>query len=451
MNKFDQHIKKKLSQQQAPPLDAWKNIEEKLDDKKKKRAVPFIFWISSSAACIGIASVFYFLNTKEINTIDNNIVKTKTIDKSSQKNNIISKSNTLFKPESTDTNNVINIVNNTNKYYKSNSYTQSNDDNLDHNTDIIFIEAENNISFSSIQLLDENYKSTQNQQVEDKQHLTEQYIAKNQTVKKEEVIDEKSIEEIIKEDEEKVKIEPKLDPQMKFAVSTFVSPTIFFNDESILSNSFDSHEIENKISMAYGAKIAYQVNDKLKVRTGISKLDFDQNTKDIVTSRISTTQNSSIEPLSSAVKLNKNNIKYNGNLQVLPNHEAYPISFYATEENIMNQKVEFVEIPLEIEYRLINNSRFNFSVIGGGSYMILTKNDIYIDNNTLGRNKLGKAENLNDFSYSANASLKFEYLLSQKAGINLEPNYKFLINPLKDFSNKDNSLLGIGLGFSYKF
>ena len=101
MNKFDQHIKKKLSQQQAPPLDAWKNIEEKLDDKKKKRAVPFIFWISSSAACIGIASVFYFLNTKEINTIDNNIVKTKTIDKSSQKNNIISKSNTLFKPEST--------------------------------------------------------------------------------------------------------------------------------------------------------------------------------------------------------------------------------------------------------------------------------------------------------------------------------------------------------------
>ena len=99
------------------------------------------------------------------------------------------------------------------------------------------------------------------------------------------------------------------------------------------------------------------------------------------------------------------------------------------------------EIPLEIEYRLINNSRFNFSVIGGGSYMILTKNDIYIDNNTFGRNKLGKAENLNDF----------EYLLSQKAGINLEPNYKFLINPLKDFSNKDNSLLGIGLGFSYKF
>ena len=37
MKKFDQYIKDNLSQPQTPPLDAWKNIEEKLDKKEKKK------------------------------------------------------------------------------------------------------------------------------------------------------------------------------------------------------------------------------------------------------------------------------------------------------------------------------------------------------------------------------------------------------------------------------
>ncbi len=52
MNKFDQHIKDKLSQPQLPPMDAWKNIQEKLDEKeKKKRIIPLFYWIGSTAAC----------------------------------------------------------------------------------------------------------------------------------------------------------------------------------------------------------------------------------------------------------------------------------------------------------------------------------------------------------------------------------------------------------------
>ena len=53
MNKFDQHIKDKLSQPQLPPMDAWKNIQEKLDEKeKKKRIIPLFYWIGSTAACL---------------------------------------------------------------------------------------------------------------------------------------------------------------------------------------------------------------------------------------------------------------------------------------------------------------------------------------------------------------------------------------------------------------
>lgn len=452
MNKFDQHIKNKLTEQQAPPFDAWKNIESKLDETKKRRIIPFIFWLSSSAACIGIFTFMYFNNKEEKIQLKQQIVSSKNIEKSSQRS--ISKSDELEHStlKNSDINNFINIVNKEDKHFKSNSYKNNLDHSILKNSVIDYTDSNASINFYIDNHLNKIKESTDNQHSDLDSQNNIDYLAINQKDIQQNISNEKSIEEILNEKEKSVNVESiEIEPKTKFSVSTFVSPTMFLKDESILSQSFDTHEISNKISLSYGAKIAYQVNDKLKIRSGISKLDFDQNTKDIVTARISTNGISTIEPLSSAVKLSNNNIRYNSNVQVLSNHEAYPITFYTSQENTMNQKVEFLEIPLEIEYNLLQKSKFNFSLIGGGSYMILTKNDIFIDNNIYGRSKLGKAENLNDFSYSVNAGLKFEYFISEKAGINLEPNYKFLLNPLKDLSNKDNSLLGIGLGFSYKF
>ncbi|QTV06820.1 porin family protein [Faecalibacter bovis] len=448
MNKFDHHIKNKLSEHQTPPIDAWKNIEEKLDQKKKKRIIPFIFWISSSAACLGIAGVTYFFHAKENTTNQPEIVhKDKTINSILKKNNTLDSLNNLK-----DTNKIINIVNNGNKHSKSESYNKTNQLNSVKNSD--FKSAENDYNNFDLgeYLGTKKTNSTNNQQVIDEKIFSNQLITQNQIDQKDESNKEKTIEEILIEEKAKVDLDPKkLDPKTKFSVSTFVSTSTFLKEESILSNSFNTHEIDNKVTVAYGAKLAYQINDKLKIRTGISKLDFDQNTKDVVMASTSAIQSTNVIPLSSNIRTNNNNIKYNGNLQVITNHQDYPTTFYSTEKNTMNQRVEFLEIPVEIEYRLNNKSQFNIYLVGGGSYMILTKNDIFIDNQTYGRSKIGKAENLNDYSYSANAGLKFEYLLSEKAGINLEPNYKFLINPLNNFSNKENSLLGIGIGFSYKF
>ncbi len=90
MNKFDQHIKDKLSQPQLPPLDAWKNIQEKLDEKeKKKRIIPLFYWIGSTAACLvtGI-SIYYFNQNDAVNvnhTPTNEVVKTKSTSKESIK------------------------------------------------------------------------------------------------------------------------------------------------------------------------------------------------------------------------------------------------------------------------------------------------------------------------------------------------------------------------------
>ena len=83
MNKFDQHIKDKLSQSQIPPIDAWKGIQEKLDETdRKKSSIPLFYWIGSTAACLvaGI-SIYYFNQNDAINVNHiptNEVVKTKS-------------------------------------------------------------------------------------------------------------------------------------------------------------------------------------------------------------------------------------------------------------------------------------------------------------------------------------------------------------------------------------
>ncbi|UJH90247.1 hypothetical protein LZ575_15380 [Antarcticibacterium sp. 1MA-6-2] len=50
-------------------------------------------------------------------------------------------------------------------------------------------------------------------------------------------------------------------------------------------NSIDSRFANNnssgEISMAYGVNFAYKISDKIKIRSGISKVDLSYNTKDI--------------------------------------------------------------------------------------------------------------------------------------------------------------------------
>ncbi|WP_298775385.1 outer membrane beta-barrel protein [uncultured Empedobacter sp.] len=124
----------------------------------------------------------------------------------------------------------------------------------------------------------------------------------------------------------------------------------------------------------------------------------------------------------------------------------------SSETNNMEQKINYIEVPVEAEYKLASFDKFNLLATAGGSYYILTKNSISLaDTNTKSRYKLGEANNLNNTSYSANAGVKLEYNLSNKSSINLEPNYRYMINPLKNVDTKNPSLFGLNLGLSIKF
>ena len=455
MKKFDQYIQDNLSQPQTPPLGAWKNIQEKLDEKeKKKRIIPLFYWIGSTAACLILGvGVYYFYQNDTINSSN----KIPEIVHSKKKNQQETDSNTekdFNEIESIE--NKINADRNIEKF-SSNSVNQfvfREENNLEYQS-----KKSENINLKNDHLLSNdaifsNVFATKNPSNFTKKTLQESLHA---NVKKEEI--SKTEENNLKENELELAIaeqnkkqENKIEIKQtvpKFAVSSFVNPSVLLDSKSILSDEFNQNDIENAVTLAYGAKVSFKINDKLNIRSGIAKVNLEQQTN-----QVNTGLNTAIVALSAhenASSQNTNNINYNSNIRVnssAANSQA--IMAITTEANKMEQKIQYIEVPLELEYKLLTFDKFNVLATAGGSYYIVTKNTISV--NSSGTDfKIGKATNLNNTSYSANAGLKLEYMISNKTSLNFEPNYRYMLNPLKNVDAKNPSLLGANLGFSIKF
>ena len=452
MKKFDQYIKDNLSQPQTPPLDAWKNIEEKLDKKeKKKRIIPIFYWIGSTAACLVLGVSVYYFNTN--NTINNTSKITETVhsknknqqetDSNSEKDlKPIKSIDNKIKPNNSIENSSINSVkyivferkNNQksqSKYLEKlnlkNDHLLSNDDIF---SDVFIVKKPSEFTEKTVEKSFHNYV---------KNEVIEENISKENDL-------ELAIAEQNKKSENKIDIK-QIVP--RFAVSSFVNPSVLLDSKSILSDEFNQNDIENAVTMAYGAKVSFKINDKLNIRSGIAKVNLEQQTN-----QVNTGLNTAIVALSThenASSQNTNNINYNSNIRVNSSSaNSQAIMAITTEASKMEQKIQYIEVPLELEYKLLTFDKFNVLATAGGSYYVVTKNTISV--NSSGTDfKIGKATNLNNTSYSANAGLKLEYMISNKTSLNFEPNYRYMLNPLKNVDAKNPSLLGANLGFSIKF
>lgn len=449
MNKFDQHIKDKLSQPQLPPLDAWKNIQEKLDEKeKKKRIIPLFYWIGSTAACLvaGI-SIYYFNQNDAVNvnhTPTNEVVKTKSTSKESIKkdwNNIEHTNEKSFDNK---------IVSSVKKSSKSNQKTiQSSSsyfENIIGESTLFSNTIPNQKEDKTLELSQKNSTQKDNFVQNNSSINPKNEVSEKETNPK--ILEEKPLELVLQEEEkkkEKVEIKQK---SPLLTISSYINPTKVLESKSILANEFNDYNIKNNITVAYGAKVSVRLNDKINVRSGIAKVELEQNT-----TNINSGINTGVYALSASMPKSSNNITYHSNIRVVGDNTSHTtMTMLSSETNTMEQKVHYIEVPLEIEYKLASFDKFNLLATAGGSYYVVTKNTISLaDVNTRSQYKLGEASNLNDMSYSANAGVKLEYNLSNKSSINLEPNYRYMLNPLKNVDAKNPSLLGLNIGFSIKF
>ena len=227
--------------------------------------------------------------------------------------------------------------------------------------------------------------------------------------------------------EEAVAVVPKNDElQEKFKLSTRFAPVYSsnFGKSSALTQGIAQKEGYGEVTFSYGVSVAYAVAKNVNIRSGINKVNLEYTTRNISFNEIAGASSFAPKIMSST-------------------------TLASPAKGSLNQKVGFLEVPLEVEYLLLDKE-FSVGLIGGGSILFLEENELLLD---LSGNQedLGEANSMNNLSYTANLGLGLGYNLSKQLQLSFEPVFKFQMNSLKNSDGQKPYFFGLYSGFSYKF
>jgi hypothetical protein len=490
----------------TPNGKVWENIEAKLNKKEKRRIIPFWWKLSGIAASllIGflITNALFFNTPKAANT--NTIVI--------QENNNSTKNQTTKKPaENTAIVNSETKIGNGNSKQDngSNENVKSATTTLKNNTQIA-ISADkklaNSIEKNRLRLNKQNRKSNANnpaiaqenqtvvadlekkesieqKELNSKNSSEKAIVATESTITKEgnnsnntfenrlskttnssnlvvaenKILEIKNsdttkiavvnnaLEELLKEKESKKKAEPKLN---RWQVATTVAPIYFSSTSggSPLDSRFDSNDKEFEPSYSYGLGVNYALNKKWSLRTGVNALAFEYNTNDVVFY-----QNVNAHEIQHVKKNLQGSVLQIEN----KNNTAVPEMGMNSEivkkfDGRLNQRMGYIEIPVEIGYKLIDK-KFGMEIITGISSLILNENSVSVTSS--GQSiTIGEANNLNDFHFSGNLGLGFRYRFWKSFNANVNPMFKYQMNTFNtDSGNFKPYVFGLYSGISYTF
>jgi hypothetical protein len=240
----------------------------------------------------------------------------------------------------------------------------------------------------------------------------------------------------------------------KLRLSTFAAPVFYDNMGSgnAIDPQFAGNSTSSQVSMAYGMNLAYSISDKIKIRSGISKVAMSYDVEDIVFS-------ASINP-SAISSINYESDRNNVQLENAPSRLPGSDLGNSDDDNFssvnnmalpgeINQQFGFIEVPLEIEYNLLD-SKIGVNLIAGGSSLFLDENSIQVNTNNQ-NTRIGEANNINKISFSTNIGVGLDYKLTDNFQLNLEPIFKYQLNTFDDAPGVRPFYFGIYSGISFRF
>ncbi len=228
-----------------------------------------------------------------------------------------------------------------------------------------------------------------------------------------------------------------------------VAPVYFssLGKGSSLDEQFNNNPKTGELNTSYGVNVGYAINDKITLKTGFNALALSYDTDNVI---LYQNIGASQSPLARF-----NNIKVdNSEITMISasNVSAQQVNSIlgASSKVAISQRLDYFEIPLEVDYKLINK-KMGVNLIGGFSTFFLRNNEVVSEFD--GYNTyIGEATNINDISYSLNFGLGFNFPLSKKMSFNIDPKFKYQINTFNDSSgNFRPYIIGLYTGLNYKF
>ena len=499
---IDRLFQEKFKNFEATPSDAvWDSISNNLEKKKKKRRVIPVWWKLG-----GVAAVIALLLTVGVSVFNSNnnlqhlpIVNTDTNEAANKKDSVVKSSTTINNKLKSSTvledntnaitkNEARKATNVNRSLQNKKSQIQSQNSNVANNKpvnktktspqnpskvksrDAFASHTTTNKPLKLNKTKKDNLKSAINKATQKSNTVVENTNSKTShtenlenDIKKEDTdvltnsLDpKKSVIEAIaevnknknKEKEQEVEDETK----SKWSIAPNVAPVYFSSlgsEGSALDKQFNKNAKSSTVNMSYGITGSYAISNKLKVRAGVNRVNFNHTTSNVLafTGADASARGADAQFGNIAIK---DNFTVSFISSEILSRTSTPELFNTKIVGNIDQRFGFIEVPLELEYSLLDK-KLGINVIGGLSTLFLNENEIYADidgTSTL----VGKANNINSTSFSANFGLGLNYKLSKHLDISLEPTFKYQMNTFNNTSGDFKPFfIGVYSGLSFKF
>jgi hypothetical protein len=253
----------------------------------------------------------------------------------------------------------------------------------------------------------------------------------------------------------------------RWTIAALASPTYFasFNsDNNSITQNLKSGE-QQLFSYAGGVSLSYKVNKRFSVQSGLYYSSFghqlagissfggfqqyvysksDHNFEVLTTSGTIFTSNGDIY-LSDNISSDRIITRYNNNVFDPAKANLQYL------DNSLRQNFSYLEFPVLLKYKLVDKV-IDFNLIGGLSSNLLVGNSVSATSNT-GKYQVGKTEGLNLITFSSSLGMGMEYSVSRNFSLNLEPTFRYYLNPFSEISGMRIHPYSFGIfsGLSYKF
>ncbi|MFT5890560.1 MAG: hypothetical protein ACI9Y7_000653 [Dokdonia sp.] len=233
----------------------------------------------------------------------------------------------------------------------------------------------------------------------------------------------------------------------KFAISPYTS--ILSYGSLTKGSSIDNRLVDNPRdaigTIGYGVRADYKLSEKSSIRFGVGVAPLQYRTDDfqvlISNNNINIFQLSGINPQNQ----NQNN---GGGIDTSPEALAF---FNSNDVVSIEQNISYIELPVDYQYRFLNK-RVSMSFNTGLSLFVLTDNSVFATADSGKSIFIGRETSLKDLSLALNLGLGTQYNFSKNWRFDLEPAFKYQLNPYSDnIGNFKPYYFGFQFGISYKF
>ena len=436
--------------EKTPNPKVWESIQHELQQKKKRRIVPFWMWFAAGILLLGAGSYFIMEQGEfpKTNAIEQNDATNKTVqsdttnkDNGNATNEVITKaipenedddnptSGTTIPANKQDDGRSTKAMAKNRKYSRNgktsyiNTASYAEKQRLENENRAVALANTNTIK-SGVSTVNKTAG------VEQQQNQNNRLTTVSDTTQLAKLNDSLKNEKKEKAIALKMFAEKKPDAKSlnlrEYYLFAHGSPSLsnLASNKSLIDSRLDDADTASEIIFNYGLYAGIELTKKWDIRVGINRTELSVRTTDVQVATFSNFSN-----------IEYDSGKSNTSIANQLDDELFDIT----------QSFEYWEIPLEAKYKLYNQ-RVSVDAIGGVSALFLGKKEVIFSAATTGQElKIGNTKAMKEVGFSANIGLGFNYRLTKNIQFNLEPVVRYQFN--SSFNDAKLFTLNLQTGF----